>query len=348
MGKAGDVADGCHQPKAGHRPDGTRPGEPQQVFVIQRSLGPCGRRSRVPPAARRHQARVHLLQRSIAWAGVHVLSLSSRPLAVGCARRKPARQTQTMFVEHRPDLLLEPSGFFHHSLVGAKHLSPLQGFGIGLPDDGGEAAQIDPRDLDGVHAIVGAVNLPDFSCLMAVEDDGAAADLARPGGDGKGVAAGFQDELIGTGGVALRPGFKLPERHARGGALDLRGGRVATAQDRACKTIRMDVEPDDSTVDSVHGSDSLACLRLLCCWMEGGAGLRRTLTRRHPGLNELSAHFTPRGFIRQDSLSVQPGRLAPLQRTSPCRPVFRWFCWPVPSKTNGVSDPAFRPAQRHP
>src|SRR5438094_582648 len=45
------------------------------------------------------------------------------------------------------------------------------------------------------------------------------------------------------------------------------------------------------------------------------------LTRRHPGLNELWAHFTPRGFIRQDSLSSQTGRLAPLHRTSPCRPV---------------------------
>ena len=103
VGKAGHIADGRHQPEAGHRPDAAQPGEPQQGLLADDLL--CHvRRSRVR-RARAATSPACICSRSIAWAGLHALSASSR--GGGGVRQPEARgQAHAVFVEHGADLLL--------------------------------------------------------------------------------------------------------------------------------------------------------------------------------------------------------------------------------------------------
>jgi hypothetical protein len=65
-------------------------------------------------------------------------------------------------------LLLEPGAFFHHPLIGAKDFPPFGSLRIGLPDHGGEAAQIDPCDFDRVDPVIGAVDFADLAPLSRI------------------------------------------------------------------------------------------------------------------------------------------------------------------------------------
>ena len=194
------------------------------------------------------------------------------------------RQPHAMFVEHRADLLLEPGAFLHHALIRAEHLAPLQGFGVGRPDLGRQAAQVNARDLHRIHPVIGAIRLANLPGLVAVQNHGRATRRLQARGDGKGVGAGFEHEGVTFLGMAQRPGFELDKRHPGGGVLDFGRGRVAPAQDGAGEGIRLDIEADNSagsTGSFAHGNGSFPCFGFSCSlWTKGAAdAIRRILVQ---------------------------------------------------------------------
>ena len=101
-----------------------------------------------------------------------------------------------MFVQHRAQLLLGPGRFLHHRLIRTEDLAPFQGLCIRLPHDGRERAQINARDFNRIHPMVGAVDLAHFAGTMTVQDLYLAADRAQPHSHRKGIAAGFQHQDV--------------------------------------------------------------------------------------------------------------------------------------------------------
>jgi hypothetical protein len=109
--------------------------------------------------------------------------------------------------------LLGPGRLLHYRLIGAEHLTPLQGLLIGLPHDRGQRAQINARDLHRIHSIVGAVDLAHLTGAVTVQDLDFAPDRAQALRYGKSVAAGFQYQCVFCPGVTQRPLLQLLQLH---------------------------------------------------------------------------------------------------------------------------------------
>ena len=100
-------------------------------------------------------------------------------------------QTHAMFVEHALNLLPGPGGFFHYSLIGAEDFAPLPRLLVRLPDQRREPGEVDARDLDRIHPVVGAILFADLACPVTIEDLHFAAPGTQPLGHRKGVPARF-------------------------------------------------------------------------------------------------------------------------------------------------------------
>src|SRR5205823_8314903 len=83
---------------------------------------------------------------------------------------KAAFQPHAMFVEHGAQLLFEPGRFFHDRLISTKDFSALPGLGIRLPHHRRESRQVNARNLDRIHPIVGAVSFADFARPVTIQD----------------------------------------------------------------------------------------------------------------------------------------------------------------------------------
>jgi hypothetical protein len=334
IGKAADVADGAGQAVNGNEVESGETGQAKQLGIfshfqshLMTELLAAG------PGA--DESGVHLFQeKELNWGpGFKNLEPVDGPRS---RQSEAGREPQTVFVEHRSDVLLEARGFPHDALVSTEEFAAFAGTLVGLPDEGREPTQVDAGDLDGVDAIIGAVGLADLAGHLAFHDHGMTPNRLEAGRDAEGVAAGFHDESVASRRVASGPDLELGKWNLGGAMYDPSCGWVLPLQDSPGKGIGMNVESYDSTLWFFH-----VYLQL---WL--------LLERRRGRVptNALQADIRGRpirGRTPHEGSSVRTQSdlkrgVTPLDRASPCRPVFWWLSC-LAHQIPGYPDPAFFP-----